>query len=73
MNLIDKYLGEGWNYHADQAISTPPPKQQKAIDDLKKKGFKIVIWEKEYVAMMDKKGTPAEVYPDGKIKYPKKR
>lgn len=50
-----------------------PPKQQKAVDDMKKKGFDIVIWEVEYVAMMDKKGNPAEVYPDGTVKYPKKR
>jgi len=71
MDLVEKYLGEGFHY--DQAISAPPPKQQKAIQDMKKKGFKIVIWEKEYVAMMDKKGNPAEVYPDGTVKYPKKR
>lgn len=48
-------------------------KQKKAVEDMKKKGFKIVIWEVEYVAMMDRKGNPAEVYPDGTIKYPKKR
>ena len=70
--LKEALLGE-WNYHPDQAISAPPRKQQKAIQQMKSKGFSIVIWEKEYVAMMDKKGNPAEVYPDGTVKYPKKR
>jgi hypothetical protein len=50
-----------------------PSKQKKAVEDMVKKGFNIVIWEVEYVAMMDKKGNPAEVYPDGTVKYPKKR
>lgn len=68
MDLVEKYLDEG-----GPKRSIPPMEQQKAVDDLKKKGFHIVIWEKEYVAMMDKKGNPAEVYPDGKVKYPKKR
>ena len=54
-------------------ISFVPAKQQKAVDNLKKKGFYVAIWEVDYVAMMDKKGNPAEVYLDGTIKYPKKR
>lgn len=68
MNLINKYLGEGKKY-----IGIPDnPKQEKTVDDMKKKGWKIVMWDADFVGMVDKKGNPAEVYPDGKIKYPKR-
>lgn len=48
-------------------------KQHKSVEDMKKKGFTIVMWDVDFVGMVDKKGNPAEVYPDGKVKYPKKR
>lgn len=48
-------------------------KQNKSVEDMKKKGFTIVMWDVDLVGMVDKKGNPAEVYPDGKVKYPKKR
>ncbi len=59
---IDKYLNEQKNV-----------KQEKKVKELESKGYRIVIREVEFVAMMDKKGSPAEVYPDGTVKYPKKR
>lgn len=39
---------------------------------MKKKGFIIAMWDADFVGMGDKKGNPAEVYPDGTVKYPKK-
>lgn len=51
--------------------TTVSPKQQKAVNDLKKKGWYVVTWEiDEFVSMMDKKGNLAEIYKDGNIEYP---
>jgi hypothetical protein len=61
------------NYLSETA---EPPKMhkwvKKAVEELKKKGFKIVMWDADFIGMMDKKKNPAEVYPDGTIKYPKR-
>jgi hypothetical protein len=59
MNLIEKYLGED--------------KQEKVVNDMKKKGWKIVMWDSDFVGMVNiKTGDPAEVYPNGNVKYPKR-
>jgi hypothetical protein len=47
--------------------------QNDKVKDMEADGYHIVIWEKEFVAMMNDNGDPAEVYPDGTVKYPKRR
>ena len=51
--------------------TTVSSKQQKSVNDLKKKGWYVVTWEiDEFVSMMDKKGNLAEIYKNGNIEYP---
>lgn len=48
--------------------------QQAKVNELRDQGFRIVIWDAEFVAMA--KGTPGkpswtpiQVYPDGRVVY----
>lgn len=61
---------KNWRDSIDKNLSTE--EQMKKVIEMEKKGYKIVIWEPNFVAMMDKKNNPAEVYKNGKVKYPKK-
>ena len=47
-------------------------KQEKEIDKLKTKGFHIVTWEYDKCCMINKTGSPAEVYDRGIVVYPPK-
>lgn len=60
---IDEYLNRELHH----------PKQKKKVSEMQKKGWKIVMWDSDFVGMVDKNKNPAEVYPDGTVKYPKKR
>lgn len=68
-------IEERIDFYLNETISDIPnnPKQKKKVNDMKKQGWKIVTWESDFVGMVDKKRNPAEVYPDGSVKYPKKK
>jgi hypothetical protein len=71
--LIEKYLGEGTAGSLYPEIKKNP-KQAKKVDQMLKKGWTIVMWDFDFVGMTTQDGKKfAEVYPDGKVKYPPKR
>jgi hypothetical protein len=62
------YIGEDITFPHSLTLN-PPLAQKKSVKELEKMGFKIVMWDADFVGMMDKRKTPVEVYPDGTIKY----
>jgi hypothetical protein len=48
-------------------------RQDNAVERMKARGWTIVMWDADFVGMVNENGAPAEVYPNGTIKYPERR
>ncbi len=47
--------------------------QLRQIEEMKKLGYHVIIWDHDRVCMMDCNNNPAEVHNNGNVIYPDKR